>query len=258
MHIERIFPSKDILKVDLKSGHLTVKVNPNRTTVLVSVDLECGEDVRADISGCSYANQNEIGLRIVDYQDSIPDKEEPQTFLGALADIFVSRKKESTRVVVSNVCVRGDITVRDGNVSINGMCFNNQSRYAVRDIRMTIETPSFRSLRADCSNTEIHVEGDGKQEIDLKSSNGNVEVKNGGTPFRVKTSNANVRASVSGLDDVDVKTSNGFVDVSLSPDWRGEIKCKTSNGTIDQQHPSSEFAFKTATIKTSNGNIRVV
>ncbi len=138
-----------------------------------------------------------------------------------------------------------------------------------------IEVGGFRGpLTLRTSNGSVDVDGN-EGPVNIQTSNGKVSAVGVGAPAVVRTSNGGVTVTLapSATGNVDVTTSNGPVSVNLPGTWEGTVSADTSNGGVKLEGTGrarnlsvqwdkgsmelGDAAKATATVKTSNGRVRV-
>jgi len=137
----------------------------------------------------------------------------------------------------------------------------------------TIEGPMGLEIGGTTANGAIELTGVG--EVDVRTSNGRIELEdvsgsveaetsNGrvigrelnGDGVRVRTSNGGIELELGEAQDVEARTSNGAIQLSV-PDGTYRVTTETSNGSEDigvDDDPDGEFELE---LRTSNGSITV-
>lgn len=137
----------------------------------------------------------------------------------------------------------------------------------------TIEAPMGLDVGGTAANGAIELTGVG--EVDVRTSNGRIELEdvagsvdaetsNGriigrdlnGDGVRVRTSNGGIELELGEAQDVEARTSNGAIELSV-PDGTYRVTTETSNGSEDigvDNDPDGEFELD---LRTSNGSITV-
>ena len=169
--------------------------------------------------------------------------------------------------------LRTEVSTTGTTISVEGIypstTINNQS------IRYEIAIPKSLNLKVRTSNGRINVdEVVGK--LDLRTSNGTVDVVSQGGPeeLLVYTSNGKINVSAAPTGGMyNLRTSNGTVTVNLPEELGVNLKATTSNGTIDLGYGQWTFAggqlsnknvtaqfgdgSLTLEIQTSNGSVKL-
>lgn len=263
MKLEREFQARERLKVELANGHLTVRVDPLRTTVQVTVEIVASDRIRADITGTTYGNETSVGLHIEEipsstqgtqgtpggdpYRVEAPSK---KSRISSMLDTIFGRDQNQN----VSIHVGGDVII--GNkVIINGVNVSG-SVPQVTSIKMIIKTPSLDHLSIRGSNLSVLFVSDGKGGSDLNTCNGHLEIRNGGTPLRASTTNGRITAEVGGRGYVDLSSTNGAILASFPQDWKGAVRASTVNGKVRSQS-FEETGSAVALISTVNGKITI-
>lgn len=105
-----------------------------------------------------------------------------------------------------------------------------------------IEVTGFdATLKARTSNGQIRVERVAGA-VDLSTSNGSVHAKEVGAPASIDTSNGSVEVALAADQKgaVDIRTSNGSVKLDLPAGWNGALTADTSNGKVTIEAPGAK------------------
>lgn len=138
----------------------------------------------------------------------------------------------------------------------------------------TVEGPMGLGIGGNTANGAIELTGVG--EVDVRTSNGRIELQdvsgsvdaetsNGrvigrelnGDGVRVRTSNGSIKLELGEAQDVEARTSNGGIELAVPPDGTYRVTAETSGGSEDigvADDPDGEFELE---LRTSNGSITV-
>lgn len=141
-------------------------------------------------------------------------------------------------------------------------------------VSYTVEAPEGVDVRGTTSNGAIELTAVG--EVDVRTSNGRIELEdvsdrisaetsNGriigselnGDGIRVGTSNGAIELELGEAQDVEARTSNGAIELTV-PEATYRVTAETSNGSTEigvADDPDGEFSLE---LRTSNGSITVV
>lgn len=119
-------------------------------------------------------------------------------------------------------------------------------------VSLDITMPGQNKLNLKTSNGNIQV-SKVSQKIDLGTSNGNVTLTDTAGPVNARTSNGNVRC-VNTQNDIHARSSNGNIEVAFDKTAAASvIDLETSNGSITLR-PGENFSAK-IDASTSNGKV---
>jgi DUF4097 and DUF4098 domain-containing protein YvlB len=105
-----------------------------------------------------------------------------------------------------------------------------------------IEVTGFdATLKGHTSNGQISLERVAGA-IDVQTSNGSVHAKQIGAPAIIETSNGSVEAELAPgkTGAVEIRTSNGSVTLELPAGWNGTLDADTSNGKVTIEAPGAK------------------
>lgn len=152
----------------------------------------------------------------------------------------------TTEVTIErDVSYRGDRDVGethevDGDTLELGGC----GRFCAVDY--TLEVPAGVDVRGSTENGSIELTAVG--EVDVRTSNGRIELEEVAGSVHAETSNGRVVGRDLNGDGIRVRTSNGLIELELGE--AQDVEARTSNGAIDITVPESTYRV---TAETSNG-----
>lgn len=192
----------------------------------------------------------------------------------ASGSVTVRGHERATGVTVERtVSYRGDREIGDTHeVDDDTLELGGCGRFCSVDY--TVEMPVGVDVRGRTSNGAIELTAVGV--VDVRTSNGRVELEgvagsvdvetsNGritgrdlnGDGVRARTSNGLIDLQLGKAQDVDARTSNGAIDLTV-PEATYRITTETSNGRVDVEVPDDPDGRFTLELRTSNGSITVV
>jgi hypothetical protein len=134
----------------------------------------------------------------------------------------------------------GDTHEVDGDTLELGGC----GRFCSVDY--TVEVPAGLDVLGTTENGSIELTAVG--EVDVRTSNGRIELQQVDGSVNVETSNGRIVGRELNGDGIRARTSNGLIELELGE--AQDVEARTSNGTIDLTVPAATYRV---TAETSNG-----